>query len=122
MTRVAGSDVSRHKVLAQHALAGAGLLDLGDDASVARLDLAAQRPDEIAHVGQVTVAGLGFGPHGGEGPDGQGCGDFLVFDGDDFLKDVRHEWALCEELSTLSGFACAVQGAAQKGFHGLARL
>ena len=45
---VAGGDLGRHEVLAQHALARARLLDLGDHRRAARVDPRAQRADEVA--------------------------------------------------------------------------
>ena len=48
MALVAGGNVRRGEVLAQHALARARLLDLGDDTSLACGDLRAQAADEVA--------------------------------------------------------------------------
>ena len=50
----------------------------------------AQSSDEITQVALVAVAGFGLGSHQAQRPVGQGCGDFLVFDSDDFLQDVGH--------------------------------
>jgi hypothetical protein len=79
-------DLVRHEMLADHAFAGAGLLDLGNDCGLPRAQLRAQSADEIArrrlrqrlaaHRCRVALA--------------LGLGDFLVLDRDDALEDVAH--------------------------------
>ena len=86
----AGRDVGGHEVLAQHALAGTGLLDFGDDGGVASGHLGTQRADEIAHVVQLTVALLGLRAHIGQRAGFQSQRDLFVLDGDDLLQDVGH--------------------------------
>ena len=84
---IALRDVGRDELaLADHALARAGLLDLGDHRGLAGGDLAAQRALEVAR----EHAALGVGPDRLERGLFFAAGDFLVLDRDDLVQDVRH--------------------------------
>ena len=83
---VALGNVGRLEVGAQHALAGAGLLDLGNHRRLTLGDLGAQRAFKVAG----EHAALGIGAHGGQRQALFGGGHFFVLDGDDFVEDVTH--------------------------------
>ena len=83
---VALRDVGRDEILADHALAGAGLLDFGDHAGLALVDLGAQRAHEVAR----EHAALGVAAHVGEGHALLRGGHFLDLHVADFLQDVGH--------------------------------
>jgi hypothetical protein len=83
--RIAGGDVGGPEVFAQHALAGAGLLDLGDHSGLAGANLGPQRGLEAADVS--PRFGLGT-PAGQRAPRARRR-DLLALDGDDALQDVR---------------------------------
>ena len=85
VARVARGDLGRAEVGADHALARAGLLDLGDHRGPAGGDLGAQRGLEAAQVGGT---GLGLGAHGGERLRGAGRGHLLMLGDDDAGEDV----------------------------------
>ena len=90
-------DLGRHEVLADHALARAGLLDLGDDRGLAGSNLRAQGADEIARrrLRQRVAA-----QRGGIAP-ALRRSDLLTLDGDDALQDVAH-------LPTLRAARCGM--------------
>jgi hypothetical protein len=83
---VALRDVGGDELLADHALAGAGLLDLGDHAGLAGRDPGAQRAHEVAR----EHTAFGVAAHVGEGHALLGGGHFLDFHVADLLEDVGH--------------------------------
>ena len=87
--RVAGGDLGRHEPLPKHALAGAGLLHLGDDGGVAGGHLCAQRRREAAHVAPRLRL---FAP-ARQAALGTACGDLVALDGDDAFENVRRHVA-----------------------------
>ena len=83
---VTARDLRRAEVGADHALAGRGLLDLGDHRRAASGDLRAQGGLEAARRGQLGGAGVQFG----EWNRGPARGDFLGLAGQDGGEDVAH--------------------------------
>src|SRR5260370_436761 len=101
---IALRDVGGGEVLADHALAAAGLLDLGDHAGLAGGDLGAQRAHEVAREHPAF---------GGAAPVRQGHallggGHFLHFHVADLLEDVGHVAFLGFLYSVVDG-GCAAQ-------------
>ena len=86
---VAGGDLGRHEMLAQHTLARARLLDLGDDGRPPGRDPRPQRGLEAAQAAP-GLRRFGIGAPARQAAPGPGGGDFLALDGDDALQDVRH--------------------------------
>ncbi len=87
MLRIAGGDFRRPEILAQHALARAGLLDFCDHCGLPRGNFAANCTDEIARrFGQRRfIADL-------RQRFGSLCRRyFLRLDREDFFQDVRHQ-------------------------------
>ena len=106
--RVARGDRGRVEVLAQHALARAGLLDLGDDGGVAARHLRAHRRGEAARRGLAARELLQVGRAALRA----GGGDLLALDLDDALQDVRHcGFNFCVTATNCSSLACAAPDA-----------
>ena len=86
MLRIAGSNFGRTKILAQHALRGAGLLDLGDDCSLTCGDLVADGVDKVAWR-QLCVR---FGTDRGKRPERGGSRYLLALYGEYRVEDIAH--------------------------------
>ena len=86
MRRIARGNFRGTEILAQHTLAGTGLLDLGDHGGSARPDLVTYRGREIADVGRI----VGLRAHLRQGNFRFRGSDFLRFDGKDFFQYVGH--------------------------------
>src|SRR5450830_1626613 len=86
MLRIALRYIGGDEILAQHALGWAGFFDLGNHSGLPGGDLAAQGGDKIP----CQHTRLGISAHRGQGFAGNGCRDFLAFDGHDFFQNVGH--------------------------------
>ncbi len=91
---VALGDVGRHEISPDHALARAGLLDLGNHRGLPRGHLGAQRAHEVAR----EHAALGIGAHLGQRQLLLRRRHFLALDGDDLVQDVTHLFVAARAL------------------------